>query len=180
MDILKLEHSRSAYLADFILYDLAVIGLALFLKNYSPLNQWFAITLYGLLGLVSWSFIEYALHRFVLHGISPFSSWHAMHHKSPSALICTPTIFSFSLITIFVFLPAFLLGGIWLSCALTLGVLTGYLIYSMTHHCIHHLRSKNRWLTQRKRWHALHHHIGNPGYYGVTSGFWDYVFKTCL
>ena len=180
MDILKLEHSKAAYVADFSLYGIAIIGLAIFLKTHSPLTQWLDISCYVLLGLFSWSFIEYVLHRFVLHGIAPFSNWHAIHHRTPSALVCTPTILSFTLIALLVSLPAFLLGGIWNSCALTLGVSTGYLMYSITHHSIHHFHSKNRWLKQRKRWHALHHHVDNPGYYGVTSGLWDYVFKSSL
>ncbi len=40
----------------------------------------------------------------------------------------------------------------------------------------HHWRSDNAWLRRRKRWHALHHHTGHPGFYGVTSPFRDHVF----
>ena len=128
-------------------------------------------------GLAGWTVIEYLLHRFVLHGLQPFSRWHAEHHSRPTALICSPTSLSASLITVLVFLPALALAGLWPACALTFGVLTGYLAYAVTHHATHHWRSEAAWLLRRKRWHALHHRASRPpGHYGVTSGFWDHVF----
>jgi cyclopropane-fatty-acyl-phospholipid synthase len=75
-----------------------------------------------------------------------------------------------------VFLPVLIWSDLWRACALTLGVLTGYMVYTMTHHATHHWRADNSWLRQRKRWHALHHHLERPGYYGVTTSFWDNVF----
>ena len=92
------------------------------------------------------------------------------------ALIYTPTLLSASLIVGLVFLPALLLGGVWVACALTLGMLTGYLGYTLAHHATHHWRSDNRWLKNRKRWHALHHHAGAAACYGVTTSLWDHVF----
>ncbi|MCC6208917.1 MAG: sterol desaturase family protein [Gammaproteobacteria bacterium] len=111
---------------------------------------------------------------FVMHGLQPFSRWHAEHHQRPTALICTPTILSATL----VFFPALvLLGNLWRACALTLGVLIGYLSFSITHHAIYHWCADIAWLKQRKQWHALHHHtIGQSGCFGMTSAFWDHVF----
>ena len=75
------------------------------------------------------------------------------------------------------FTPALLLGGRWHACALTLGVLTGYLGYTITHHMTHHSRADNAWVKRRKRWHALHHRkLHEPGHYGVTTGVWDRMF----
>ena len=141
----------------------------------SPVS-WLEIVAFVLGGLGSWTAMEYALHRFVLHGLQPFSRWHAEHHQRPQALIFTSTILSATLIAILVFLPMLLLGDLWRACALTLGLLTGYLSYTITHHAIHHWRTSNPWLNERKRWHALHHRNGRSSRYGVTSGFWDRVF----
>jgi cyclopropane-fatty-acyl-phospholipid synthase len=180
MTLFKLEHSRLAYQADFVFYTLTVIVILAYLIAFSPSGQ--KLTLFGfiLLGLASWTGIEYALHRFILHGLPPFNRWHAEHHQRPTALICAPTILSGSLILILVFLPTWLLSNIWLASALTLGVTTGYLCYAITHHAVHHWHIDNAWFKQRKRWHALHHHVNTPGYYGVTSGLWDYVLATKL
>lgn len=174
MGLMTLEHSKWAYRADFALYGSAVLLLAGMLLVAAPGAQ--ATRLVGgvLAGLVLWSAAEYALHRFVLHGVQPFLRWHAQHHQRPAALICTPTLLSATLILTLVFLPALALSDVWMSTALTLGMLTGYLAYATTHHAVHHWRAQGRWLKQRKRCHALHHRPdAPPAYFGVTSGWWD-------
>ena len=177
MGLFTLEHSRAAYWLDFAAYGAAVGALAGVLVVAGPREQGWEIAAVALLGLAGWTAIEYALHRFVLHGMDPFRRWHAEHHLRPNALICAPTLFSASLILVLVFLPALMLGGVWRACALTLGVLAGYLGYAITHHATHHWRADNAWLRRRKLSHALHHHATlEPGAYGVTSAFWDHVF----
>jgi sterol desaturase/sphingolipid hydroxylase (fatty acid hydroxylase superfamily) len=176
MPLFTLEHSKTAYRADFVLYLAAVVGLATYLMVAGPKDHQFQLFAIALAGLAAWTFIEYALHRFVLHGLPPFKHWHAAHHERPRALICTPTLLSATLICALVFLPALFLGGTWRACALTTGLLMGYLVYTLTHHATHHWRASSAWLQRRKHWHALHHHVGQSGHYGVTSAFWDHVF----
>lgn len=176
MNLFTSEHSKTAYRADFVLYGITVVLLAAFVLIESPRAQRGEIVAFALLGLGSWTAMEYGLHRFVLHGLQPFRRWHAAHHRQPRALIFTSTILSATLIGILVFLPALLLGDLWRACALTLGLLTGYLGYTITHHAIHHWRADSAWLKARKHWHALHHSNEQPGCYGVTSPFWDQIF----
>lgn len=178
MRLFSLEHGKMAYRADFALYFAAVTMLATFLVFAGPRPQRFYILTFAVLGLGLWTIVEYGLHRFVLHGVQPFHRWHLQHHQRPLALICAPTILSATLFGVLVFFPALMLGNLWSACALTLGMLVGYLAYAMTHHATHHWHGNNAWLRHRKRWHALHHfrHIEQPGRYGVTSAFWDYVF----
>lgn len=145
-----LEHSRAAYRVDFILYGAAVVALATGTLAAGPREQIAQVVALILAGLCAWSAIEYALHRFVLHGLAPFRQWHALHHERPAALIC----------------------------ALTFGVVGGYLAYAVTHHATHHWRADSAWLRRRRRWHALHHHARLPGCYAVTSAFWDRMFGT--
>jgi cyclopropane-fatty-acyl-phospholipid synthase len=179
MPLLSLEHSRLAYRADFAVYGAASLGLGVFLALAVPTEQRGMGLALALAGLASWTLMEYALHRFVLHGLRPFSRWHAAHHHRPRALICAPTILSAALIVLLVQLPAVLLGGRWLGSAYTLGVVTGYLAYAITHHATHHWRARSAWAQQRKVWHALHHRpAGPPGHFGVTGNFWDRVFRT--
>ena len=179
MALFTLEHSKAAYQADFALYGAAVALLAGGLVLAGPRGEGLACAALVAVGLVSWSAVEYALHRFVLHGLRPFSRWHAEHHQRPRALICAPTLLSASLIALLVFLPAALLAELWRACALTLGLLSGYLAYAVTHHATHHWRADSRWLRQRKRWHAIHHlPAREPVCFGVTSAFWDHVFRS--
>lgn len=175
MSIFSLEHSKVEYYADFVLYSLAVVALAIFLLLDSPREQWLATVATVLVGLASWTSIEYALHRFVLHVLPPFCHWHALHHQRPMALICTPTILSASLIITLIFLPMLAMSNLWRASAMTLGILAGYLLYSIVHHAIHHWHVDNAWLKKLKYWHGQHHHTGRLCCFGVTSTFWDRV-----
>jgi len=178
MTVFSLEHGKLAYHADFVLYGGAVVLLVAFLALMVPPGHRPQSAVLALAGLVGWSALEYALHRFVLHGLQPFRGWHTQHHERPTALICTPTILTAALFAVLVFLPAMALGGVARACALMVGILSGYLAFAITHHATHHWRADHAWLRGRKRWHAQHHRraAGLPGCYGVTSGIWDHVF----
>lgn len=174
----SLEHSKAAYCTDFVLYGVFVLGLGIYLALSAPRAQALELLAIAALGALGWTLIEYVLHRFVLHELPPFKKWHEDHHRQPTALICTPTILSASLIGLLIFLPALALGDYWHACALTLGLTGGYLMYATTHHAIHHWRLNNAWLQRRKRWHAMHHYLEREGGYGVTSAFWDHAFAS--
>ena len=176
MSLFSLEHSKVAYRIDFALYDIAVTTLGVYLLIAGPGGRRLEIMGFTLTGLLGWTAVEYVLHRFVLHRMKPFHRWHLEHHQRPAALICTPTILSSALIAILVFIPMLLLADFWRACGLTLGLLIGYLGYAITHHAIHHWHSNSAWLEERKRCHTLHH-IGEPGYYGVTTRFWDRILS---
>lgn len=179
MRLFTIEHSRTAYIADFCLYGLCVLALALLLAFHSPVTQRLSTALFAVIGLMSWSLLEYALHRVVLHEWPLFKVWHAAHHERPTALICTPTVLSATLIGGLIFIPSLLTLGLWHAIALTFGVLTGYLAYAITHHGIHHWHTDLEWLKHRKYRHALHHRPNGPhACYGVTSSLWDRVFHT--
>jgi cyclopropane-fatty-acyl-phospholipid synthase len=179
MELFALEQDRTTYRADFVAYGVASAALAAGTMITSPRGQWPQSILMALAGLAAWTVIEYALHRFVLHGMAPFRDWHAEHHRRPTALIGTPTILSAALIAALVFLPLLVLGDARIACALTFGVVTGYLAYLITHYATHHWRGDNAWIKRRKRWHAMHHRPNmKPGCYGVTSTFWDHVFRS--
>jgi len=180
MSLISLEHSKAAYRADFVLYGGAVAAMATVLGVAAPRDHAWTLAAFVGLGLAGWTLIEYALHRFLLHGLQPFRRWHALHHERPQALICAPTVVSATAITASIFVPALLLGDVWRALALTLGVIAGYLAYAVTHHATHHWRADNAWLRNRKRCHAVHHHAVQPpgAAYGVTSAFWDHVFRS--
>lgn len=121
MGLLTTEHSKPAYLADFIVYGTASVALASLLAIAGPRERWLDIVSSTVLGLLAWTVVEYGLHSFVLHGLQPFRGWHGEHHRRTRALIGTPTILSATLIAALVFLPALLLADLWRASALTFG-----------------------------------------------------------
>jgi sterol desaturase/sphingolipid hydroxylase (fatty acid hydroxylase superfamily) len=178
MLIFTIEQSDRTYFADFVVYAVGATALAVFLGVYTPQALRVGLTMWAIAGLGYWTLIEYGVHRFVLHHIPPFRAMHEMHHSNPRALIGTPTIVTVALFALLVFMPAFMAANIWVASALTLGVLLGYIAYSVMHHAAHHWRSSNDWLKWRKQLHGLHHHSGQTRHYGVTTSVWDHVFRS--
>jgi cyclopropane-fatty-acyl-phospholipid synthase len=178
MNPFALEHGRIAYLADFVLYGLAVAFMGAVLLSGGPGVSRAEIAAFALAGLAGWTLVEYALHRFVLHGLDPFRHWHALHHERPKARIGTPTILSMLVFLVFAFVPSLVMVGPSRAGAITLGLVAGYLAYALVHHGTHHWSGRVAWFNRRKRWHALHHHGARPACFGVTTGFWDRVFGT--
>lgn len=180
MRLLELEGSRAAYRADFVVYGLAVLVLAVALAWRAPGPAW-PLLLAVMTGYLAWTLLEYLLHRFVLHGIEPFRAMHARHHRRPRALIGIPTVLSAPMFALLLFAPAWWWAGVWLASALTLGLLLGYLAYAATHHLCHFGPVQGRWTWRHQRWHARHHQrSGPPGCFGVSHRFWDHVFGTAL
>ncbi len=177
--IFSLQHSRLAYYIDFALLYGTVMALTAFLILSGTHGRPVGIIILVPVGYGTWTLTEYLVHRYLLHGLQPFRSWHALHHRLQTDLIYAPTALTATAITGLVFLPAWLLGGMTRACAFTLGFLIGYLVYSITHHAVHHWRCDGAWLKHRKRWHSLHHRPSQvPGRYGVTTALWDHVFRS--
>jgi sterol desaturase/sphingolipid hydroxylase (fatty acid hydroxylase superfamily) len=139
-----------------------------------------------LLGLVGWSLAEYLLHRFVFH-FEPDTKWgrrlhfiiHGVHHDyphDPMRLVMPPSV-SVPLAILVFLLFRVLLGPAW-SLPFFAGFLVGYLVYDMTHYHIHHHRSENKLSLAVRRYHYRHHFQQSDRGFGVTSPFWDNVFRT--
>ena len=182
--LLSLEHSRRADRVDLGCYASASATLALALLLASPAGHAPMLWATALAGGALWTLAEYALHRFVLHGLPPFDRWHDEHHRRPRALIGSPTLLSASLFALLAAAPALWLLGTWPAAALMFGLLTGYLLYGVMHQGLHHVGplgpQRWPWLLQRRRWHGQHHRSGNaqPAHFGVTTDLWDRVFGT--
>jgi sterol desaturase/sphingolipid hydroxylase (fatty acid hydroxylase superfamily) len=178
--IFNIEPGKLAYWADFALYSAANVFLILFLVLSQESIGATRLTALVLAGFLFWSFLEYVIHRFILHAVEPFKTWHALHHLRPRALIFAPTLFTGTLIGVLIFAPAYAFTSALPATAITLGFLIGYLGYALVHHAIHHWtingRISGQLLSTRKRMHSLHHllHLQQiPGNFGVTSAFWD-------
>jgi 4-hydroxysphinganine ceramide fatty acyl 2-hydroxylase len=138
------------------------------------------------LGLFVWSFVEYIMHRFVFHyvpknkfGLRMHFIFHGVHHDYPSdakRLVLPPSVsiplatgfyFLFNAILplhyVYGFFPAFILG---------------YLFYDISHYAIHHFNFKGSIWKKIKQHHMLHHYQDPDKGYGVSSPFWDKIFRS--
>jgi len=152
---------------DFKIGLLSIIGLVVF-------------------GLFIWTITEYLLHRFVFHwelkselGARIHFIFHGVHHDYPSdsrRLVMPPSV-SIPLATLFYFLFSFLIGNVFV-LPFFAGFLTGYLFYDITHYAVHHFNMHSKFWLAIKNHHIKHHYQDPDKGYGVSSPFWDYIFRT--
>jgi 4-hydroxysphinganine ceramide fatty acyl 2-hydroxylase len=138
------------------------------------------------LGLFVWTFTEYVLHRFVFH-YYPKSKWgqrihfifHGVHHDYPSdalRLVMPPSA-SIPLAAGFYFLFNAILPQHYVF-AFFPGFMIGYLFYDISHYAIHHFNFKGSIWKKIKHHHMLHHYQDPSKGYGVSSPFWDKIFRS--
>ncbi|XP_037945116.1 dihydroceramide fatty acyl 2-hydroxylase FAH2 [Teleopsis dalmanni] len=142
---------------------------------------------YFIVGILFWTLLEYALHRWVFHMKinSNTNIWlctfhfmiHGLHHKVPfdplrlvfpplpGALICT---IIYTPISFLVPTPHVLLSG----------ALFGYLCYDMMHYYLHYGSPTMRHMYHMKRYHYQHHFAHQNMGYGISSPLWDFIFDT--
>ncbi|KAI8973625.1 hypothetical protein BDF20DRAFT_995405 [Mycotypha africana] len=150
-----------------------------------------ATTLYFFLGIFIWTFLEYALHRFLFHYDDRMPQHqmmyllhfvlHGFHHYLPMdrlRLVVPPTLFvilAYPWIT-----AAHLLFPKLMAFGVVAGGMFGYVCYDMTHYYVHHAKPFKIHFAEMKRYHLAHHYKDFEAGYGITSKFWDYVFKTAI
>lgn len=167
-----------------VLFYTSLIFLFLYLSLEYTNRSLTGIGALYLLGLITWTLIEYFLHRFFFHIEGYFSlvkkfhyMVHGVHHENPRdrkrlfmppvpGTIITAMLFSFWYI--FLRLDTF---------AFMAGLTNGYLIYAYIHFSVH---TKPIYYPLRKLWknHALHHFKYGDKAFGVSSPLWDIVFGT--
>jgi len=173
-----MEQSKAGYYADFVLFPLLIVGLGtcdVISVRAFPYMWLCALAL----GLLTWTIVEYGVHRFVLHSVDALARLHEQHHATPGAYVGTPTWVSLLCFALGGFAPALVLFGWEVANGATIGLLFGYLWYLLVHDAVHrrHLQ-RGSLLYPAKMHHALHHHAKVAGNFGVTSSFWDRVCGT--
>jgi sterol desaturase/sphingolipid hydroxylase (fatty acid hydroxylase superfamily) len=131
-------------------------------------------------GLLAWGFIEYAIHRWVLHGPPTMARRdHARHHADGTALISTPFLV--------IMAGACAMWGLFalvipagLAALLVFGIYCGYNYFAVLHHLQHHRKND---LARFAHWrrseqhHHIHHHRQVVNY-GITTTIWDRLLGT--
>ena len=176
--------SRVHYLVPIFLY-LPILILCLYRTIFIFEKFLFIIPLF-VLGIVCWTLTEYILHRFIFH-FHPKSKLgqrihfivHGVHHQYPNdskRLVMVPTI-SIPLCVFFYILFYFIVGSNMVD-GFFVGYLFGYLFYDISHYALHHFNFRSKFWLNLKQHHMKHHYLEPENGFGVSSTFWDLVFKT--
>jgi sterol desaturase/sphingolipid hydroxylase (fatty acid hydroxylase superfamily) len=144
------------------------------------------ILLYIVIGISVWTFTEYILHRFVFHYTPPGKIgarihfiFHGVHHDYPNdtkRLVMPPSI-SIPLAVLFFFLFQAIFGNT-LVAPFFIGFIAGYLFYDISHYAIHHFNMHSKFWLGIKNHHMRHHYQDPQKGYGVSSPFWDVIFRS--
>jgi sterol desaturase/sphingolipid hydroxylase (fatty acid hydroxylase superfamily) len=172
--------TRAGYLADFYVYPVVAAALGISAIVPAP-HRWFALGCAFVAGLAAWTLLEYVLHRWFFHHAPWIRDRHEEHHRDTRAFVGTPTWLSMVAIVSLVLLPSAAMWGLAIGSSFTGGLTLGYLAYVAVHYATHHGHfAPGSILARLKRRHAIHHHGGVEGNFGVTTAFWDRVFGTTV
>jgi sterol desaturase/sphingolipid hydroxylase (fatty acid hydroxylase superfamily) len=131
-------------------------------------------------GLFTFTFIEYAVHRWLFHRPTGLlSAMHHSHHQTPDTHAALPFFTSAGVAAICWPALTAVIGSVPASFFLC-GVMGGYFYYAALHHLEHSVRINAvpfRWMQRRWAMHSVHHHLAGTNF-GVTTSFWDRVFAT--
>jgi len=143
------------------------------------------------LGVAFWTWLEYMVHRFILHGVFPdgprlqhvqhrlFDHLHVKHHERPwdgnhiNGTIKDTGPFLFPAFLLALALPPQTL------LAFLCGLTQAYVVEEWVHYSVHFHHFENRYFRYIRRHHLYHHsQRGREVAFGLTSGAWDVVLDT--
>ena len=172
--------SSLAYYSDFYISAALITvmaSIAAMTANWINGGYWVA---YIVLGAVTWTLLEYLIHRWIYHQAPYFRDLHDAHHRAPADHIGSPPVIGIALIYVVFFLPIAPVSPI-AAGGITTGVLLGYMGYMLVHHADHYWKPEpSSPMYKLCRHHALHHHRSDEGNFGITTIFWDQAFGTAL
>jgi sterol desaturase/sphingolipid hydroxylase (fatty acid hydroxylase superfamily) len=167
-------------------YALAVMAYALRSRHLLAALGFFAA------GVASWTYVEYLVHRYILHGRFAdgpgyfrhflhkyFDHLHWEHHKRPwdgnhiNGTIEDTLPFLAPVALLFLLAPVYSLS------AFLAGFIQAYIIEEWVHHSVHFCQFKGSYFQYIKRHHLYHHSPkGSEVAFGLTNGFWDIACET--
>lgn len=136
-------------------------------------------------GLLVFTLIEYIMHRFVFH-LHPKNekqekfayTVHGVHHDYPKDKdrLAMPPPLSVLLATVFFFLFKLIMGD--LVYGFLPGFLMGYAAYLWVHYMVHAFKPPKNFFKVLWVHHGIHHYKDPENAFGVSSPFWDVIFRT--
>jgi len=177
--------TRAHPVEPFVFYIPLVLALLTYGIGWGPHSWYHNIALWAG-GVFFWTGLEYFLHRVIFHykatsefGKKTMKLIHGIHHQFPNDTdrLVIPPLFAMGVIVLFG--AAFYLTlGYWGAVPFLAGGISGYLYYDFVHYATHHLKPRTPWAQQQRRRHMLHHYKYPDACYGVTTGLWDWIFRT--
>ncbi len=169
--------NKFLYYGDFFLIPFVIAVLTYLAIDAGGSRAAFDLSVSLVIGMATWTLVEYVIHRFAYHHAPVFSALHHSHHEAPNAFIGVPSFISSGFLIAVCYFPVRVLDTVAAS-GFTSGMLLGYAAYMFVHHAAHHFSVQpGDWLYASRVRHMAHHYH-DTAYFGVSTGFWDRVFGT--
>jgi sterol desaturase/sphingolipid hydroxylase (fatty acid hydroxylase superfamily) len=176
--------SRTHIAVPLTIFSIYAVGLLYWSFNHNFLNIGETIAVF-LLGTLSFTFIEYLIHRYLFH-LPPTSETrkkiayaiHGVHHDYPKDKdrLAMPPVVSIVLATALLLLFKMIIGNI--AFAFTAGFVVGYSGYLFVHYIVHAFKVPKNMFKVLWVHHGIHHYKSPDKAFGVSSPLWDHVFRT--
>jgi sterol desaturase/sphingolipid hydroxylase (fatty acid hydroxylase superfamily) len=165
-------------------YATTVVGLGL------RAHPWATLGYFGL-GVAVWTWAEYMVHRYVLHGRFPdgpgwfqhkihrlFDTMHGDHHQRPwDGMYINGFLETLPFAVLFILLSS--LAPLHTAPVVVAALLECYVIEEWVHYSVHFHRFRSRYFEYIRRHHLYHHSPrGADLGFGLTSGLWDLILGT--
>jgi len=136
-----------------------------------------------LLGVLTWSWLEYVIHRFLGHEAklrpNPFATEHVRHHSEGDYFAPTwKKVGAASLVTALLAWPVTQVAGLQPGLAYLGGLMGFYAVYEVLHRREHTHAGVSWYGRWARRHHFAHHYADARFNHGVTTPLWDVVFRT--
>lgn len=184
---LLVKLSQTNPLVAISLYYIISLGIAaygIYVLSWNQLSGLISV-LFLLGGVLVFSLVEYAMHRFLYHSGKDYKdeeNWqykvHGIHHDLPHEedLLALPIPLALVIVFLFYLLFASLVGEyVYFFFP---GFLSGYATYLLIHYKIHTSKPPQNKLKYLWKHHMTHHFSHDDKAYGVSSPLWDIVFGT--
>ncbi|MGY9073993.1 MAG: sterol desaturase family protein [Acidimicrobiales bacterium] len=143
-------------------------------------------------GVLTWTFAEYCLHRWMFHPRRmrwwkrPTASEHLAHHSAPVVTSPAKRIGALTLTAAGAVPAALMIVMLWphqvtaavAGWAFGAGWVFGYTTYELVHWRSHHIDTRSKWTTGIRLRHFAHHFTHVRSNYGITVTWWDRAFGT--
>ena len=177
--------SQTHIATPIVIFLVYAIGLLWYTEMKTDIPTLTVVVVF-LAGTLGFTFMEYAVHRWVYHPPHGASEaykqatykMHGMHHDYPKdkRRLAMPPLVAIALATGLLFLFELVLGQYAFSYLA--GFVVGYALYLMVHYTVHIYAPPRNFL--RALWvnHSIHHYSEDEVLFGVSQPLWDYVFGT--
>jgi len=176
--------SRTHISIPLIIFSTFALALLYWSITHTSLTVFQTVGMF-FLGMVSFSWVEYNVHRYVFH-MATYTALrakiqyvaHGVHHEFPKDKdrLAMPPLLSVTIATILLLFFRLILGDLVFS--FLPGFLVGYAAYLSVHYIVHAYQPPKNFFKALWINHGMHHYKDGDIIFGVSSPLWDYIYGT--